>query len=432
MPRSIIREVVIRNFKSIREVGLELRRGVNILVGPNGAGKTNILEALYFLRKALIDDYNKTPYLPHIEWWDPLNILPERSPGDAPSYTIRGETVLDDEHGEVIYEYSVSFILTPDRVTIAPYQHRLSMTIISSGRSAGDEVRLSIELAPGNIRITLPRSIGGIKPAELGIALRELAEKSMCNGEKCVYEKRFEWGKPYINLASLNDTMNISPLITEPTMLLLPLLLGFTVGILEGVLSSIVFIRHPDIGQIREPQRMFQYMVLRPRAENLAAVLYRLRREKPGFLEEIGDVVERFFPGTRLDVEVLPDGRAALMMYEGGKAYPAPCIPDGLIKLATLKTAMALEPSLLLVDEIENSMHAEMLRYIYDDLNHAPYPVVAATHSPHLVDLAGPERTLLVRREPGKDTVVEKIEEPRKLMEKLEKLGLSFSDYIYR
>ncbi len=242
------------------------------------------------------------------------------------------------------------------------------------------------------------------------------------------YEKRFPWNKWYINPLSTEDLLNLMKIGIDAT----NFLYGYVSPSLYLSLGSIVFIKHPDIGRIREPQRMLEYMMLRPRAENLVAVLYWLRREKPEFPENIRDAIERFFPGTRLDIDVLPDGRDTLMIYEGDKAYPAPCIPDGLIKLVTLKTAMALEPSLLLIDEIENSMHAEMLRYVYDDINAAPYPVLAATHSPHMVDLAGPERTLLVKRDPEKGTVVERISKPEKLMEELRELGLSFSDYIYR
>ena len=73
-----INEIIIKNFKSIHNIHLKLKKGVNVLIGANGSGKTNILEAIYFLRKALVDEYNREPYLPHLEWWDPLNLLPER------------------------------------------------------------------------------------------------------------------------------------------------------------------------------------------------------------------------------------------------------------------------------------------------------------------------------------------------------------------
>lgn len=43
--RKMIREILIKNFKSIAGLSLELGR-FNVLIGENGSGKTNILEAI--------------------------------------------------------------------------------------------------------------------------------------------------------------------------------------------------------------------------------------------------------------------------------------------------------------------------------------------------------------------------------------------------
>src|ERR1700691_2437451 len=42
---TLVREVSIQNYKSIRELSLELGR-VNVLIGANGSGKSNLLEAI--------------------------------------------------------------------------------------------------------------------------------------------------------------------------------------------------------------------------------------------------------------------------------------------------------------------------------------------------------------------------------------------------
>lgn len=45
MPMTLVREVSIENYKSIRKLTMELGR-VNVLIGANGSGKSNILEAI--------------------------------------------------------------------------------------------------------------------------------------------------------------------------------------------------------------------------------------------------------------------------------------------------------------------------------------------------------------------------------------------------
>lgn len=44
----------VQNFKSLRDVQLELRPGLNVLIGPNGSGKTNFLSALKFTRDFML------------------------------------------------------------------------------------------------------------------------------------------------------------------------------------------------------------------------------------------------------------------------------------------------------------------------------------------------------------------------------------------
>ncbi|MCP4151663.1 MAG: AAA family ATPase, partial [bacterium] len=43
----MIKEITIKNFKSINELKLELGR-FNVFIGENGCGKTNLLEAIAF------------------------------------------------------------------------------------------------------------------------------------------------------------------------------------------------------------------------------------------------------------------------------------------------------------------------------------------------------------------------------------------------
>ena len=50
----MIKRIKIRDFKSIREVELELG-SVTVLVGRSGTGKSNLVQAIRFLRNLLLD-----------------------------------------------------------------------------------------------------------------------------------------------------------------------------------------------------------------------------------------------------------------------------------------------------------------------------------------------------------------------------------------
>ncbi len=135
------------------------------------------------------------------------------------------------------------------------------------------------------------------------------------------------------------------------------------------------------------------------------------------------------FPGVSIRLEV-GMGRVALAAEEDGVKLN-PNMPDGLIKLLAISTAASLGPSILLIDEIENSMHAALLEYIIDMLNSLGVPVLVATHSPLVVDMVGPERIIIVRREPGGPTRLERLSDKKEVLKKLAEVGVSLGDAVF-
>jgi len=145
-------------------------------------------------------------------------------------------------------------------------------------------------------------------------------------------------------------------------------------------------------------------------------------------LEILEEAIRRAFPGYNLRVEA-SHGRVYLVAEERGLELPPPNMPDGLVKLAALAVALELEPIMMLVDELENSMHAALLEQVFDMLDCQPVPVLVATHSPVLIDLAGPEKVILVRRD-DEATVAERIGDPERLRRALEEEGIALSDHV--
>jgi len=454
----LIKRVVIENFKSLEHVELDLRPGINLLVGPNAGGKSNLLEALYFLRLALVDGLRSVPYMPYVpHYWDPLDVVFMRDLSRTIRYQLDFLCRNPGKGVEHDVSLGVSFRVPPDRSTILPTEITISyggdsVLLISEG---GVEVKvrenlftevkdhfkddpnfssffekfkivgrargyLTFRADPGlwvdlgtNLVLGVMRVIFPI-PASMGFVGVEGI------GSATLYLPPVGW-VPLI--------FKVRPALKEVTK-------GFespypfpvaTILDLLTALSHVVMLKHPDMRALREPQTLGEAEKLDVRASNLAPVLLSLMSK--GKLSRIEEAITELFPGTRIRPQP-QHGRVALLVEEGGVELPPPNVADGLLKVLAILAAVELGPSLLLIDELENSLHARLIEYVVDVLNSLDVPVLVATHSPAVVDLVGPERTIVVERGEGGGTRVSRIKDPEGLSRKLRELGVTFSDYV--
>ncbi len=196
------------------------------------------------------------------------------------------------------------------------------------------------------------------------------------------------------------------------------------------MLRRIQLLKHPDIGALLSLRRIEGSEDLGERAENLAEVLLTLQARSGRLPQLVEDALRLCFPGASIRLEV-GMGRVALTAEEDGVKLNSPNMPDGLIKLLAISTAASLGPSILLIDEIENSMHAALLEHVIDMLNSLGVPVLVATHSPLVVDIVGPERIIIVRREPGEPTRLERLSDKKEVLKKLAEVGVSLGDAVF-
>ena len=447
--RIFIRRIVVENFKSIRRIEMDLKPGINLLIGPNASGKTNILEAIYFLYKALGEGI-RSPYMPHIpEYWDPIDILYRRDTSNTLKYTIELEHYIIPIEDEEIYVFypsiHIEFSIAPDRSTLIPVkiEYRFGNHTIITLTNSYIESRIKHDLFETlstkvpNLRIIGRRGVRKDDYIVIRYGLR--SEQWQMFLIAPTISIRYSYSEPLIFAGSLYTYINRRPIpfIFKLAKSTIKEVRGVRArDILDPFMSyrnifrNILLLKHPDIGALRNLKPFMQSERLDPRATNLASVLFALIGKRGRIPERIDYALSRLFPETFIRIES-KFGQVALMAEESGVVLPPPNLADGLFKILSILTAVELNPSILLIDEIENSMHAEMLEYIVDELDALPIPVIVATHSPVVADLVAPDKIYIVSREPETGTVVECLEDPEKIRDKLKKLGVSLSDYIF-
>ena len=474
LQRASVKKIVLRNFKSIKELSIDVRKGINLLVGPNAGGKTNILEAIYFLRKALVEEAGKTPYLPHApKYWSPLDLVYMRDPTEKIAIELHVDYYYRFRripywsniilHNNIVFrvEFKV-FRITEEYDTIRPIRYIVEVNKKSIFKITLDGVSVKID---NNLLDEAKRTLESEKyrpifdeyvredkmsvfksewraPIEGPLIFFKILPQSITHLYKCI--RREDNNRMFCILEEFIPLLRYRslPYVIESNIVegieegfdvrkgyVYPSLRSFQ-RLLERVLDGIVLLRHPDVGSLREPKPYTGELKLDERAANLAGVLLALQGRYGRFPERVEKALLELFPGFKVRIDS-KFGRVAIVGEENGLELPPSNIPDGLIKLLAIMTAVELKPSILLIDEIENSMHARMLEYVVDVLDNLNIPVLVASHSPVIADLVGPDKTIIVYRKPGEGTIAEKIREPDKLSKKLSELGVAFSDYLF-
>jgi energy-coupling factor transporter ATP-binding protein EcfA2 len=488
-------EITIENFKSLKQLTLKLKPGVNLLVGPNASGKTNILEAIYFLSKAISStELLKIPYAPHIpHYWSPEDLFYMRQVENPISYRIlfRVSKRKEDKCLKHNVSFTIKFSLSSNRESIEPsyvsidwgtakieiYDDLMNVYINVKYFPSYEEVLKKI-IKDRNTFTPFHRVL-----TELYRKLSELKESiTLPPTEECILltqnKLQLEFGEisivkfflqPFfigftefeniVSSAPNHEEKNFglleipgirvtpSPSFRFPHHPIVPLLIHWHEARLEdfsgfpmtktivdldtirNLLEKCILLKHPGIGEISEPQAFTEEMRLHVRARNLPQVFYKLSAEgRTRYIERI----LREVLGNGVGVEPRSfAGRVFFVISERGVELPPPNIADGIIKLMAIAAAVELQPAILLIDELENSLHAEALEKVFDVLDSLEIPVLAATHSPVLVDLAKPEKVIAVSRTMERGTTVEYFKEPGRLREKLVELGIALSDYVF-
>ncbi|BBE42111.1 AAA family ATPase [Conexivisphaera calida] len=396
MPLSYDR-VRIRNFKSLEDVELELGK-FNVIVGPNGSGKTNIIEAFIFAR--LVARPPSSPPYPFAPWWGYENMVHAHDVKRNVGFEVKGTA----QGTPFRYGFSVngaggSPVILEEELDVGEAGGGVRL------RRRGDELEiLSGTASVARWHLTDPRY--SIFSATSGVA-----EASGPDGKFLILFPR----QP---LVAEGSSVNVSA--GEEV------LAAFR-DVYLGLLNDIYVLRFDPVLARNPSLPGAQFSIY---GEGLASVLYSEyagagapaipRGYLSDFLERYGLRLQPFPTESQTISLRIVDADAQLKMDPPG-------IPDGYLKAIALFYILDRRPALLLVDELENSLHLGLLELMVSAFRSSGTKVVATTHSPMVVDLADPGELVLTAKR-GIATIAARVGDPEELRRRLSDAGITLSE----
>ena len=388
----MLTKLTVRNFKSLRDVTVELPR-LAVFFGPNSSGKSNLLDAIQAL-----------------SWIGNARTLSDALSGPFP---VRGYSFEAFSFGaggvqEMFRKGSESFFLEADLANdTGRYRYRVEPKIdfrsghlgianeylVQLGANGKPKGTAAIERVDDKLHIRRKGRSGHPRQEEIGLNYSILSDRSLAssNGHSWLEEARTElanWRTYYL----------------EPRM-----------AMRTETSPADVY----DIGT---------------HGEDIAPFLYKLKADYPKHFEAVSRALRSIVPSVEGLAVELDERRGTLnlLVRQSGIEYSSRVLSEGTLRVLAL-CAITVNPwvgSLVALEEPENGVHprrlelvAQLLLSLADQLGRQ---VVVTTHSPLFVDAVlradrtTPEVGLLNVRRDADATVIEPFNVSGPLLEKTE------------
>ena len=425
-------------------------RGFNLLIGPNRSGKTNFLEALRLLRAIYFPKSGEevNPFLP---WWSYDRVVWRRDE----KLPITIGLSLD------VMGYRVDFETTFTGVggTFSMLKEVIDIKDIVRLERRGRELRIThskdfLDTIWGEVEAKWRDVMDGLRFRSLHRTSPELYEALKMGRETLSNYVVNVWDdfrllehlrRPFIveyGSVSMFSLKNMIALVISPRITIRGWpryrpyrermsLIEAAIRLTGEVIRRSLILRPVETRRIRETiGRPTKEDELSEDALNLHNVLFNLWIRNGGRLpDRIEAAIKDIFgPDVRVAFELTTDSRLFMRVFEGDLRLDPPMISDGFYKVLAILTAVETGPSILAIDELENSLHLEAIERVLDDLRNAGCVVVATTHSPLVIDQVDPADIIFVDRDEEGATIMWRVEDPEALKRKLAEKGITLSE----
>lgn len=370
--------------------------------------------------------------MPYVDWWNIKNIV-WKGKEELP---ISGKITLDIEGYEIIYEFTFTSIGGVSRIQYEKIFFKNYVTFEREGKTL--KIKHDEEFVKNNKK-NLFKSLKGNPFFKIKPTLKNFKETIYTTTDD--FTNLFFLRRCFAFSSTskkLSICLGLLPGSEKSLFFALPdtpkkekdrpSITGRIFHEIYEAIEHIIVVRHPNIRDMKSPTVPKNEDVLSEYCVNLHNILYNWFIEKNGKLpERLEMALSQLFPNIQVKISLSPDGRVYLKIFEEGTELGPPSIPDGLYKILAILTAIELKPTLLAIDELENSLFAEALELIMDELRCCDATVIVTTHSPLIVDMAKLEE-LIVAEKSSEGTVFKRIKNPEKLREELRSQKLTQSE----
>ncbi|MDD5616523.1 MAG: AAA family ATPase [Candidatus Methanoperedens sp.] len=453
MVKSSLKKVFIKNFKSLHDCEIDIGK-LNVVVGANASGKSNLIEAFRLLKKIYVEkDIN-----PFSEWWGYNNVVWQRKEElsitigllfDIEGYDVYFESVcigaggkfqimreVLDVRGYVRFEKKgewIAIVHNPDFITDViknPLKYEASPKVRAKLKKVKSQLTKEIKYQLDLEKRLLEYSFFDLTIGDGFTEKKTDKHFILSNFPASIWSSQIS--KKPEEITILCPAIYYEEEFEDGTHFLLPE--SFFEIAKDSIIESFrkLSIIYPlNIRSMKVPQPFRREETLKEDGTNIASVYHTIYLKEGKIPEQIYNPLTMVFPKIDVRPHLTDDGRVMIKFSEDGLELLPPNTSDGFYKILTLLTAIYLKPPLLIIDEIENSLHPETLELILDTIKISDTQAIITTHSPVVVDMTDLSNIILVDKEQG-ESKFKRIKDPEKIKEFLIKKGITFSEgWIY-
>ena len=475
MPISV-NSIDLENFKSFQKESLKLN-SLTVLIGPNGSGKTNFLEGVKLAFS--VADYGTPIDNPFLPFWGYSNAVYNYDDKNYIGFKID----FTIENFQITYELKFTgrgglLNFLEETISLKNYleiKRRGSKLSIEYSKHFFDRIlkdgwilnELSEEITSRKLstnktrnrpkKFSINQTYDGIDPSRSIFLEVPLFPMTIYRKSK----EKDDYSLMFINLPinsrskgpSRNTIPVVSPVIKGRKSRSGALLDDFPIFFLYSIFGrdytsssirfskstndterSVIFIRHDSIYGMKRPVPINYALEGTINGERAVLWLFKYFTGHAGKVpDRIQSAIEDLFPGWQLSFKTTEDGNIILQVSETDRFENILCIlppslPDGFFKLVLILTAVEMNPTILLIDEIENSLHESILDYLIDSLRDSHITTIITTHSPLVVNNVELSEIRILERE-ANGTKIKMINKPEEMKRKLLDMGITPSDF---